>query len=297
MDVSPKQLVSVAAALIPFLENDDANRALMGSNMQRQAVPLVRAEAPFVGTGMEGVVARDFGRLDRRAPHRHRRSGGRDPYRRPRHRRDRSDQAGRRYLPADEISALEPEHLHQPASAGEGGRSRRQGRHHRRRSLDRSRRARARPQRAGRVHAVEWLQLRGLDPALRADREGRRVHVHPHRRIRSDGARHQARPRGNHPRYPERLGRGAQEPRRSGHRLYRRRSARRRHPGRQDHAQGRKPDDAGRKASARHLRREGLRRARHLVARAAGRAGHRRRSARVQSARRREGRARARDRA
>ncbi|EJF90760.1 DNA-directed RNA polymerase subunit beta [Bartonella tamiae] len=61
MDVSPKQLVSVAAALIPFLENDDANRALMGSNMQRQAVPLVRAEAPFVGTGMESVVARDSG--------------------------------------------------------------------------------------------------------------------------------------------------------------------------------------------------------------------------------------------
>ena len=61
MDVSPKQLVSVAAALIPFLENDDANRALMGSNMQRQAVPLVKADAPFVGTGMEAVVARDSG--------------------------------------------------------------------------------------------------------------------------------------------------------------------------------------------------------------------------------------------
>jgi DNA-directed RNA polymerase subunit beta len=61
MDVSPKQLVSVAAALIPFLENDDANRALMGSNMQRQAVPLVVAEAPLVGTGMEAVVARDSG--------------------------------------------------------------------------------------------------------------------------------------------------------------------------------------------------------------------------------------------
>ncbi len=61
MDVSPKQLVSVAAALIPFLENDDANRALMGSNMMRQAVPLVKAEAPFVGTGMERIVARDSG--------------------------------------------------------------------------------------------------------------------------------------------------------------------------------------------------------------------------------------------
>src|SRR6202042_1214513 len=61
IDVSPKQLVSVAASLIPFLENDDANRALMGSNMQRQAVPLLRAEAPFVGTGMERVTARDSG--------------------------------------------------------------------------------------------------------------------------------------------------------------------------------------------------------------------------------------------
>ena len=61
MDVSPKQLVSVAASLIPFLENDDANRALMGSNMQRQAVPLLRTEAPIVGTGMEAVAARDSG--------------------------------------------------------------------------------------------------------------------------------------------------------------------------------------------------------------------------------------------
>ncbi|WP_019962454.1 DNA-directed RNA polymerase subunit beta [Woodsholea maritima] len=61
IDVSPKQVVSVAASLIPFLENDDANRALMGSNMQRQAVPLVKAEAPLVGTGMEAVVARDSG--------------------------------------------------------------------------------------------------------------------------------------------------------------------------------------------------------------------------------------------
>src|SRR3546814_13418495 len=61
MDVSPKQLVSVAASLIPFLENDDANRALMGSNMQRQAVPLLRAVAPVVGTGLAAPVARDSG--------------------------------------------------------------------------------------------------------------------------------------------------------------------------------------------------------------------------------------------
>ncbi len=61
MDVSPKQLVSVAASMVPFLENDDANRALMGSNMQRQAVPLLQPEAPLVGTGMEHIVARDSG--------------------------------------------------------------------------------------------------------------------------------------------------------------------------------------------------------------------------------------------
>jgi DNA-directed RNA polymerase subunit beta len=82
MDVSPNQLVSVAAALVPFLENDDANRALMGSNMQRQAVPLVRTEAPLVGTGMEpswpGTRASRGGQARRR-----RRVGGRDAHRGP----------------------------------------------------------------------------------------------------------------------------------------------------------------------------------------------------------------------
>ena len=61
MDVSPKQIVSVAAALIPFLEHDDANRALMGSNMQRQAVPTLKTEKPLVGTGIEHLVAKDSG--------------------------------------------------------------------------------------------------------------------------------------------------------------------------------------------------------------------------------------------
>ncbi len=62
MDVSPKQIVSVATALIPFLEHDDANRALMGANMQRQAVPLLRATAPFIGTGVEGRAGTRRGR-------------------------------------------------------------------------------------------------------------------------------------------------------------------------------------------------------------------------------------------
>ena len=70
MDVSPKQLVSVATALIPFLENDDTNRALMGSNMQRQAVPLLKTESSIVATGIEAAIARDSGvivRAKRRA--------------------------------------------------------------------------------------------------------------------------------------------------------------------------------------------------------------------------------------
>ena len=71
MDVTPKQVVSVATALIPFLEHDDANRALMGSNMQRQAVPLLEPEAPIVGTGMEARAALDSGQVLRRAPRRH----------------------------------------------------------------------------------------------------------------------------------------------------------------------------------------------------------------------------------
>lgn len=71
IDVSPKQIVSVAASLIPFLENDDANRALMGSNMMRQAVPLLKASAPLVGTGMEATVAR-FRRCDFCPPRRRR---------------------------------------------------------------------------------------------------------------------------------------------------------------------------------------------------------------------------------
>ena len=117
MDVSPNQLVSVAASLIPFLENDDANRALMGSNMQRQAVPLLRTAAPLVGTGMEGIVARDSGVTRRRQARRRRRVGRRRPASscRPTGDRGRSDvSAERRHLQPDQVPALQPEHLHQP---------------------------------------------------------------------------------------------------------------------------------------------------------------------------------------
>jgi DNA-directed RNA polymerase beta subunit len=86
MDVSPQQVVSVAAALIPFLEHDDANRALMGSNMQRQAVPTLRSEKPLVGTGMERFVAADSG-VCVVAPSRRHRFRGCQPHRGARQRR------------------------------------------------------------------------------------------------------------------------------------------------------------------------------------------------------------------
>jgi DNA-directed RNA polymerase subunit beta len=194
VDVSPKQLVSVAAALIPFLENDDANRALMGSNMQRQAVPLVRTNAPLVGTGMESVVARDSG-----AAVAARRSGVVDQVDAKRiviratEETDPSKSGVDIYTLAKFQRSNQNTCINQRPLVRVGDKVK-AGRHHRRRSLDRSGRSGARPERARRLHAVERLQLRGLDPALRAHREGRRVHLHPHRGIRRDGARHEAGP-------------------------------------------------------------------------------------------------------
>ncbi len=164
MDVSPKQLVSVAASLIPFLENDDANRALMGSNMQRQAVPLLRAEAPYVGTGMEHVTARDSGAVVLC-----KRSGVVDSVDSERiivrvegggARRPAVARSGRRYLSAHQVQALQPEHLHQPEADRGSGPAGEEGRRAGRRSLHRHGRTGARPQRAGGVHALARVQLR-----------------------------------------------------------------------------------------------------------------------------------------
>ena len=135
MDVSPKQIVSVAAALIPFLENDDANRALMGSNMQRQAVPLIEAEAPLVGTGMEERVARDSG-----AAIVARRSGIVDQVDATRvviraTEETAAEVSGVDIYNASEVPTFEPKYLHQSASAREGRRQRAGRRYHRRRSV------------------------------------------------------------------------------------------------------------------------------------------------------------------
>ena len=166
------------------------------------------------------------------------------------------------------------------------------GRRHRRRAGHRPGRAGARPQRARRLHAVGRVQLRGRDPRLRAARQGRPLHLDPHRGVRGPGARHQAGQGRGHPRHPERLRRGPQGPRRFRNRAHRRQGEGRRHPGRQDHAEGRDPADAGGEAAAGDLRREGRRRARHLAHGAARHRGHRGRREGVLAARRRQGRAR-----
>ena len=145
MDVSPNQLVSVAASLIPFLEHDDANRALMGSNMQRQAVPCIRTDAPLVGTGMESHVARDSGttavadrdgvveQVDGSLASSSRRS------RAPNTRAARHPGRQARHLQPGQVPALEPEHLAEPKADRPRGRPGQVGRRHRRRFLDRAR--------------------------------------------------------------------------------------------------------------------------------------------------------------
>jgi DNA-directed RNA polymerase subunit beta len=168
IDVSPKQLVSVAAALIPFLENDDANRALMGSNMQRQAVPLIQADAPLVGTGMEAAVARDSGativarrdgvvdsidgaRIVVRATAEDGTTRGVDIYRL------------RKFQRSNQSTCLNQRPLVRWATRCAPARSSLTGRR-------RAGRAGAGPERALRLHALERLQLRGQHPDLGADR-------------------------------------------------------------------------------------------------------------------------------
>ena len=125
IDVSPKQLVSVAASLVPFLEHDDANRALMGANMQRQSVPLLRAQAPHRrhGNGRRHGARLRCGGFG--SPQRHHRFGRLRAHHRARRRRASSDAAfargGQRHLSAHQVQALEPEHLYQPAAHREEG--------------------------------------------------------------------------------------------------------------------------------------------------------------------------------
>ena len=115
MDVSPKQIVSVGTALIPFLEHDDANRALMGANMQKQAVPLVRAEAPYIGTGIEDRAARDAADLIQAAEDGEVTEVTGDTI------TVQYSTLGRKIYPLAEFRRSQPRHLHQPAAPGRRG--------------------------------------------------------------------------------------------------------------------------------------------------------------------------------
>ena len=193
MDVSPKQVVSVATALIPFLEHDDANRALMGSNMQRQAVPLLEPESPIVGTGMEDRAALDSGQVlvARRSGlvtsvtaeriHIETDAGELDEYRLLKFVRSNQGTCINQ-RPIVDVGARVADRAAD-----------------RRLELHPAGRAGPRPQRAGRVHELGRRQLRGRDRHQRPPRPRRPVHQHPHREARDGVARHQARARKRSP--------------------------------------------------------------------------------------------------
>ena len=219
MDVSPTQIWSVATALIPFLEHDDANRALMGSNMQRQAVPLLKPEPPLIGTGMERRAAVDTGDVV-----------------------IAENDGEVTYVDAEQIvvthgSKKDEYPLHKFMRSNQGtiihqrpivsvGDKVKAGRRARRRLLDRRWRDRARQELPGRLHVLGGLQLRGRDHHLRAPRQGRRAHLDPHRGVRDRRPHDEARRRGDHPRHPEPLRGEPAQPRRARDRPDRRRGRR-----------------------------------------------------------------------
>ena len=174
MDVSPRQMVSVGASLIPFLEHDEGHRALMGTNMQRQAVPLIESERPLVGTGSEWRSAIDSGDVI---------EAGRGDLRVRRHHPRDERRRHHLQLQADQVPAFQPEHVLQPGAAHQERRAR--GDRHRagRRPGDRQGRDGPGQEPAGGVHAVERLQLRGRDHRLPASGAGRHALLDPYRGV------------------------------------------------------------------------------------------------------------------
>ena len=248
MDVSPRQMTSVATAMIPFLEHDDANRALMGANMQRQAVPLVKAEAPLVGTGMEYRAAVDAGDVvvaevggvveDLCADYVtvHQDDGHRRTYLLHKFRRSNAGSCVNQKPVVFEGDRVEAGQVIADGPCTDEG-----------------------EMALGRNLLVAFMplggpQLRGRDHPVAAPRAGGRAHLDPHRGARGRRPRHQARPGGDHPRHPERQRGDARRPRRARHHPDRRRGRARRHPGRQGHAQGRDRADPGGAAAPRDLR-------------------------------------------
>ena len=249
MDVSPKQIVSVATALIPFLEHDDANRALMGANMQKQAVPLVRAEAPYIGTGIEARAARDAADMILAEDDGTVTEVDGDPiiveYKTARAARSTgcSSSSGPTRTPASTRSRVvrEGQQVKKGDILADGP------------STDNGELA------LGKNLLVAFMPWEGynFEDAIilsRAPGEGRRAHVDPHPRARDRRPRHQARPRGDHPGHPEPLRGDPRRPRRARHHPRRRRGRPRRRAGRQGHAQGRDRAHARGAPAAGHLR-------------------------------------------
>ena len=174
VDISPRQTVSVSAALIPFLEHDDANRALMGSNMQRQAVPLLRTDPPVIATGMERPVAQNSGMVVRAE-----RAGVVTSVDASRILIDNADEYVLR-----KFVGLEPAHLPEPEADRQEGPAGQEEPDHRRRRGRPSGRAGAGPQRARRIHDLRRLQLRRRHRHQPAAGERGHLHVDPHRGIR-----------------------------------------------------------------------------------------------------------------
>ena len=207
MDVSPTQIWSVATALIPFLEHDDANRALMGSNMQRQAVPLLKPEPPLIGTGMERRAAEDTGDVTLAENDGEVTSVDAEQI---------VVTHGSKRTSTTSTSSCAPTRGRSSTSARSSPWAQGEGRRRaRRRLLDGRRRDRPRQELPGRLHVLGGLQLRGRDHHLRAPGQGRRAHLDPHRGVRDRRPHDQAGRRGDHARHPEPLRGVAAQPRRA----------------------------------------------------------------------------------
>ena len=204
----PAQMVGVSAGLIPFLEHDDANRALMGSNMQRQAVPLLITEPPLVATGLEVEAAQNSSMLVRAA-----RQGRGRPTSTP----DRIEIGGDVYPLRKFVGLNERTCQNQKPIVGHG-RQGGEGPGHRRRRRHLPGRVGPGPQRAGGLHGLGRLQLRGRHHHQRRAGGERHLHLDPHRGVRHRNPRDQAGPRGIHPRHPQRQREDAPQPGRERHR-------------------------------------------------------------------------------
>ena len=203
IDISPRQTVSVSAALIPFLEHDDANRALMGSNMQRQAVPLLRTDPPIIATGMERPVAQNSGMVVRAE-----RSGTVTYVDSMRILIDNADEyVLRKFVGLNERTCLNQKPIVKKGQRVKRGQILADG------AARAPGRARPGSQPARRVHDLRRLQLRRRHRHQPAPREGRHVHLDPHRGVRRRNPRDQARPRGVHPRHSERQRARPRQPR------------------------------------------------------------------------------------